>query len=311
MPGAITSHPSSRGLRVEPTLGQVMRRPRWILALLLALAVAAGFAWLGQWQLSNAVRLESGSSVASEEPRALDALSDPASPVTSESAGMVATASGSFDARGFRVVEQRVHRGDEGAWVVGGLRIHTPMEARLAVAIGWAPSAAEAAAAIPRLSEPDPGAVGLDLRVTGRYLPADGARLPAVDDDPQRILSVTPAQLANLWDEPGVPVYAGYLLLHPDDSDSPVDAGRLASAGLTPIDSEPPLPEETVNWLNLFYAVEWCVFAGFAVFFWYRLARDAWERIHELAELRDAERAGGGAGARPGAPPDPAPGAHA
>jgi hypothetical protein len=36
--------------------------------------------------------------------------------------------------------------------------------------------------------------------------------------------------------------------------------------------------------LNIFYAIEWVVFAGFAVFLWYRLVRDAWEREEELRE---------------------------
>ena len=51
----------------------------------------------------------------------------------------------------------------------------------------------------------------------------------------------------------------------------------------------PPLPVGAINWLNLFYAVEWVVFAGFAIFFWYRLVRDDWEKIHELKLLAVAE----------------------
>src|SRR5690606_27797806 len=39
-----------------PTLREVMLRPRWIGMLLLCLAVAGVFAWLGQWQLARAVQ---------------------------------------------------------------------------------------------------------------------------------------------------------------------------------------------------------------------------------------------------------------
>jgi surfeit locus 1 family protein len=47
-----------------------------------------------------------------------------------------------------------------------------------------------------------------------------------------------------------------------------------------------------LNWLNIFYAVEWVIFAGFAIFLWYRLARDAWEReLEELEELEQTPRA--------------------
>ena len=35
---------------------QMMLRPRWVLALLAALGIAAGFALLGQWQLDRAVQ---------------------------------------------------------------------------------------------------------------------------------------------------------------------------------------------------------------------------------------------------------------
>jgi hypothetical protein len=60
---------------------------------------------------------------------------------------------------------------------------------------------------------------------------------------------------------------------------------------LDPIDSIAPLPTERVSWLNVFYAIEWVVFAGFAVFFWFRLARDAWEKEHELKLLmQEAEQ---------------------
>ena len=46
----------------------------------------------------------------------------------------------------------------------------------------------------------------------------------------------------------------------------------------------PPTEESSVNWLNIFYAIEWIVFAGFAFFMWYRLAKDAWEKEAEQFE---------------------------
>jgi hypothetical protein len=41
----------------------------------------------------------------------------------------------------------------------------------------------------------------------------------------------------------------------------------------------PPEAGTQVNWLTLFYALEWALFAGFAVFLWWRLVEDA--RIRE------------------------------
>jgi surfeit locus 1 family protein len=59
-----------------------------------------------------------------------------------------------------------------------------------------------------------------------------------------------------------------------------------ASEGLTTISSPAPAEGSAVNWLNIFYAAEWAVFAGFAFYLWYRLARDAWEK--EVEDLEDA-----------------------
>jgi hypothetical protein len=56
--------------------------------------------------------------------------------------------------------------------------------------------------------------------------------------------------------------------------------------GLVAIDSPAPTEGSSVNWLNIFYAVEWAIFAGFAFYMWYRLARDAWEKEVEALRRR-------------------------
>jgi hypothetical protein len=45
---------------------------------------------------------------------------------------------------------------------------------------------------------------------------------------------------------------------------------------------------ERVNWLSAFYFLEWMLFAGFAVFLWWRLVRD--EQIRLAAEAADDKR---------------------
>ena len=83
----------------------------------------------------------------------------------------------------------------------------------------------------------------------------------------------------NLWAEPPAGVYGGYIV-----ADSP-------APGLQQIDSPRPVSEVPLNLLNIFYAIEWVVFAGFAIFLWYRLVRDTWEE--EGQALRDAALAAG------------------
>jgi hypothetical protein len=55
--------------------------------------------------------------------------------------------------------------------------------------------------------------------------------------------------------------------------------------GLEPIYSPAPSREIEFNLLNLFYALEWAIFAGFAIYLWYRLVRDVVEREHEEATV--------------------------
>jgi cytochrome oxidase assembly protein ShyY1 len=262
-----------------------MLRPQWIAALLLALLVAGTFAWLGQWQLGHAVRIDAEQGPSSEDARPITEVTEAGGPVTDGAAGMVVTLGGELVPGDFRVVEQRSNGDRQGAWVTGHLALDGGEH--LAVAIGWAPSPAAAAQALAAM-EGDPVIVGAALAAEGRYMPSDGAIAPKPGEDPTRIASMSVAQLVNLWAPFDGPAYGGYLVLHPGD---PLDAAALDALGLEAIDSVPPLPVESISWLNLFYAVEWVVFAGFAVYLWYRLARDSWEKEHELRLLTEADGA--------------------
>lgn len=299
----------------EPTLAQVMRRPRWIAALVLALAVAGGFAWLGRWQLGHAVTLEHDDSVHSETARPISGVTGPGESVTDRAAGMVVTLDGSLVPGDFRVVEQRTNGGRIGSWVTAHLVVSADVDSadvdstgvdstdaddasaigHLAVAIGWAPTTADAERAIAGL-EADPALVSAVLPVEGRYMPSDATVVPEPSEDPLVVTTMAPAQIVNLWAPFEGLAYSGFLVLHgsPDDGSDPLWAAALAEHGLEAIDSVPPLPAETINWLNLFYAVEWVVFAGFAVYMWYRLTRDDWEKQHELKQLAESAAEGEG-----------------
>ncbi len=260
-----------------------MRTPKWIGALLLALLVAGVFAWLGQWQLGHAITLENEHSVDAEAVRPIDRATEPGGTVTDRVAGTVLEAEGAFVAGDFGVVEQRSNGGEQGAWLIGHFETSGTPAGHLAVAIGWAPDLAAAERA---RAAAEAELAGRALAAEGRYMPSDGPVRPEAGDPLDRLQSMSVAQLVNLWEPFEGGAYAGYLVLHPGGE---LDAQALAGLGLEPIDSVPPLPVETVNWLNLFYAAEWVVFAGFAVFFWYRLVRDDWEKIHEL-KLQVAEQ---------------------
>ncbi|RKQ85392.1 cytochrome oxidase assembly protein ShyY1 [Mycolicibacterium mucogenicum 261Sha1.1M5] len=279
----------------EPTLGQIMRRPQWIAALLLAMIVAAVFAWLGQWQMGNAIRDNVDDLTATETVRPIDDLTEPIAGIPEIAAGAVVSVEGAFVPGDFSVIAERMNQGAdesaerrEGAWVVGHL-VRTELDdASLAVAVGWAPSVADAQRAAERLTELPESERALE----GRYLPAEAPEVPRPDADSRYMRTMVPAFLANEWGHtPTGPIYGGYLVMH-DTAQAPA----LAEVGLEPIDSVAPSAPEKVSWLNVFYAIEWVVFAGVALFLWYRLARDAWEKEHEMllltAEAEAAESAG-------------------
>lgn len=286
-----------------------MRRPQWILALLFALVVAAVFAWLGQWQMGNAIRDNVDELERTEEVRSLDELTEPIAGVPEVAAGAVVSLDGSFVVGDYMIISDRMNRGPgdldgevdgdraseraQGVWIVGHLQrgeadngagAAEAGPASLAVAIGWAESESDARAAIDALNELPEDI----LDIEGRYLPAEAPDLPRPSDDPHAMRTMVPAYLANVWNTvPEGPIYGGYLVLH-DEGDG---AALLETAGLTAIDSVAPSPPERVSWLNVFYAIEWIIFAAIALYLWYRLARDAWEKEHELKLLMEAEAA--------------------
>ena len=77
------------------------------------------------------------------------------------------------------------------------------------------------------------------------------------------------ADLVNRWD--CETIYDAFLVL--DTAQPPLET----------IVSVTPLPQAALNWLNIFYAIEWAFFAVFALYFWYRLVTDAVEREAEAA----------------------------
>jgi surfeit locus 1 family protein len=228
------------------------RTPRWIAALVLALAIAAAFAALGQWQLDRSVENVQVVEIDTETAVPLDEIAEPGSGVTDAQQGRVVTVTGDLVPGDVVVLTGRDSGdGDRGFWLVG--RLVTEDGTSLAVALGWS-------------ADGEPAVTGERREWVGRYLPTEEPQASDFEAGERSALSV--AELVNLWEEPG-PVYGGYLVLA-----EPLD-------GLEPIRADAPERAVTLNWLNVFYAIEWALFAGFAVYLWYRLVRDAVEREEE------------------------------
>jgi hypothetical protein len=248
------STPTASGVSAAPGFWAVARRPRWIAALLLALAIAAGFSALGQWQLARSVASAPVDRADTETPVSLSSLAEPGAPVTDTQLGRMVTVNGELADADFVVLSNRLNDGATGFWLVG--HVTTESGAELAVALGWAPTRARAVAAEHSATIASP--------LIGRYLPSEPPDQPDVSRGVQSAASV-PAFI-NQGSHFGGTVYSGYVV------------ARTPAAGLEKIDSPAPSQEVSLNWLNVFYAAEWAIFAGFAIYLWYRLVKDEVER---------------------------------
>ena len=247
-------------------------RPRWVLMLLLALGVAAGFAALGQWQISRAVDHDSAPSGASETLVPLHDVLMPDSVLRTQDVGQRVSVTGSFKASDNVIISDRLNGDVLGFWIVGRFDALEAGDPALAVARGWVETFDEAEAAVSGLARDDAAVQSEPITINGRLLPNEAPVRPATGASTNELTTVALAALVNRWSDLGErPVYRGYVV------------SSEAASGLVLIDAPPPDSPITVNWLNVFYAVEWVVFAGFAVFLWYRLLRDEFEREQEEA----------------------------
>lgn len=255
-----------------PTLREVMLRPKWIGVLGLALLVAGVFAWLGQWQLGNAIDTDPPAPGLTEEVRPLSEVVEPGQYLPEPHVGQRVETEGTWVGGDFIVISSRFNDGIEGYWVSGQLRVAE--RTSIAVALGWAEDRATADAAAEAFEQE---LAGTQQAVTGRIISDEGTQVPPAAE-PDRLDRMSTAALLSRWhDADQLDVYRPYL------------ASTQAPEQLDGIASPAPAEMSPVNWLNVFYAAEWAVFAGFAFYMWYRLARDAWEReVEEFEERAEA-----------------------
>jgi len=257
----------------NPTWSQVATRPKWIFGLFSALAIAALFALLGQWQLERSFT-EVESEDQSQLPLVLIDSEKPGAPLTATAANKRVKANIILDTQNVFIVANRLQRTNDevvqGYWVIansGVLLQDGDSTASLSVGIGFAESLSLAETARAELMESIQAQAFLEQ--TGRYLQTEGPVALTDPDKPYLLESFSLAQLVNLYKGDGAQSLAGFMVL---DSEP--------GFGLEVIVIAPPQAGTQVNWLTLFYALEWALFAGFAVFLWWRLVEDA--RIREI-----------------------------
>lgn len=259
-------------------------KPKWIAALVFALAVCAVLVLLSQWQFSRSLQKDVAPPSVTEKVQPLLETMDPGEPMKGDIEGQLVSATGHFDPSKQVLVPSRVQDGEVGFWVVTAFVVDgapTPdgvaatKEVVIPVARGWLPTADNV-----------PAAPGGSIKLEGRLLNSEGPesapKLPA-----GQVSTLSTAELTNVWD---VTTYAAFVVSHSEVQDGK-DVGAAAAGGsLQDITVTATDQNGKINWLNIFYAAEWVIFAGFALFLWWRLVADDYRRDQdELFGIDDDE----------------------
>jgi cytochrome oxidase assembly protein ShyY1 len=258
-------------------------KPRWIAGLVFAIAISGVFVLLSQWQFGRSTQAEAPVSTTTEETRQLTAVLQPGGFFPGSVADQMVSATGTYDPQKQVLVQGRLNDGAKGYWIVSAFAVKnapalvgsgaTP-QTWIPVARGWVADPADAVA-------PPSGTIEL----TGRLLPSESP-LPNTDPGHGRASAVSVAELINDWN---VSSYPGFVAASTELSGG-TDVGPSAAGGVKPLRIGPQPPAQQLNWLNLFYSVEWVVFAGFALFIWWRLVKDDYRR--DLEDELDEELGG-------------------
>lgn len=259
-------------------------KPRWIGFLLLTLAVASVFVLLTKWQFEQSTSDQPISHEITETPVALTDHFQPGLPMMSDQADQMVTFTGQLNPQQSVQVESRLHDGVQGLWLVSSASVQgAPENNRIPVVWGWIEDEIEATGdELTQLFEESTGvSVNDTVQFTGRLIPGEGPT-PNTNHfiEPKRTQMLATAELVNLWNEP---LYAGYVVAETFT----VNGTEHVVSGATPVEGveTAPQPEEAqVVWLNVFYAIEWFIFAVFSLYLWWRFVRD-----DHLKDQREAE----------------------
>lgn len=246
-------------------------RPKWIATLLGCLLTAAVFVLLSQWQFGR-----SSETVAVDNPNTETAVPltehfQPGRDMYVPDADQIVTAKGTFVPGSAVLVNGRLQDGKKGYWVVAAfLPQGAPGKNVIPVVRGWQPD----------FTIPQALPTG-EVSLSGRLLPSESPADTRTDVATEGYPDVSAARLANVWDRDS---YDGFIVIF-TATQGAKDVGA-ASAGLEQVRVDRQPVSTSVNWLNIFYGVEWIVFAAFALYIWYRLVRDEYHRDQEFeAEL--------------------------
>lgn len=213
------------------------KTPASILALLSLIAVCALFFFLGKWQwdrTQDILDAERAASMAAVPVSQID------QPLNAQDYGRTVTASGSYiDTDQIRIGSRLSRDSVAGDWIVSALKVESGQS--IAVLRGWVPQG--------QMFATSDGIVSIE----GVLQPSDSF-YDAAGEPGGEIAAINSQRLSALW---GTTLLDGYIVMQ---SQSPTEANAPASVPPTISTADVAFPLQ-----NFFYAIQWWVFAFFAV----------------------------------------------
>ncbi|MGV1009365.1 MAG: SURF1 family protein [Dermatophilaceae bacterium] len=242
--------------------------PRSLGLLALAVVLSALCVLAGLWQLRVARDDGRQAALESAEARAVLPLTSVVAPhaaFPADGSNQRVEAIGRYEADKQLLIPDRRLGGAEGYWVLTPLTV-SATGARLPVVRGFVRSPAAARA---------PLTTG-DVTLVGSLAPGESPREPATALGAGQLGSVDIARLVNMWDGE---IYNAFVFAVSETPDAS-GAGPAGASAHGTIERIPP-PELPSGYAlrNLAYALQWWVFALFALWMWWKMVRDAHRRV--------------------------------
>ncbi len=244
---------------MKPTFWQVAGKPKWLAGLALAIVVAIVFSLFGNWQLSRSIRVIEGD-LPGKVATPLEEVAELGKPFLEVQADRLVSASVFISNSNCAVVEGRQQLLEDGStkpgyWVVFDSVNADQVHILIAAAFYEAKDAALAACRKGPSLDFDTATA-----LVGRYEPSEAPSMRLSQAAPL-FASLSIEQLINFWPLEKPKVYPGFVV-----SEQALHGAKDTTAESIVIGVRQTQTE--LNWLSAFYAAEWIIFSGFALFLW-------------------------------------------
>jgi len=236
---------SAPEIKVRPTRKQLWRTaitPRWLIALVALIAFIAISIVLGRWQWDRTQDILAAERAAAAEPIQISELINDDDTWNNADIGRTVILDGRFTGDEL-LLPNREYQGQAGTWTI--TRFELDNQDSIAVVRGWLPNDEQS----PPIRQ-DPTTIEGVLHPNEAFY--EGANL-------EQIITVVAPALAEVWN---TELIDGYVMLQAQD---PILLAADASAPVivppTVQVGDAPFPLQ-----NFFYAIQWWIFAAFAIF---------------------------------------------